>query len=1080
MSAEDYEKIANLIKNSFIDYVIQNDTTMSNMIKPLLVDSETTVVNQLEKAKQKYPNNQLLQDLVPALGNRDGSAKSIQLKANVKDAYSENLYVGMMRELRDSNNELNDLYNNIVNVAILQGTTQSAISIRNIIPVEDYAAKIAPIINQLQPTANLDAFSNGIFERNNFTNDDLFSRFVPYVHTPQPNPDTGEYNEKSVRINPNTGEDELIYFLPSFKSMKGVTQTSRKLIALNDVYNSYQLSSDFIKIPKVVTNREGKKINITTGLEITKKDYALMKQKGSQDLYNAYYYKKVYTKAKDEFGNLIPLRTYNKDIDGYDYYYKQINAYGDGNRAVEINKLFTPSVIDNGSMPIQQELDDDDIVNAFAPQVQEESVITSLPVKEVVEPTQVNEESKGSIKMQPDNIAKIKAGTKTITNRTEKEKINDGVYTLPDGTKVEVKLLGKYFVTFDVAPREGYNGPVFSQDEYAKAEGFKDWKDFENNNKFSTNFINGDQDRFVYSIKPVTEQVEPRFEVYGNDVVRTEDGSLAQEYNSPEEAEEGLKEWLALDNQPVVEETNVSPMEEQVGRPSIFDLRNTQIGYTSGQTKALDEISDIINKPGDGYYLLAGYAGTGKTTIAENIAKYAKQAGKSSLVIAPTNKAAKVLNDKLKSTGAGTEATTIHKAIYGEPDPDTGEWVPTSLIKNSVIIIDESSMIDKQLMADLIDNTRGKNNTLIFMGDSYQLQPVGEDSGLFQGKVQQVKNNQTELTEVKRQSLDSNILKVATVIRNDKKSYVPTESTEDFKVTRSRNEFVENFKQAIRNNEDVAMIVATNNERLLMNKLAREAKFGDAAKNILNNNETIISIANSSDYSNSEIFNAKDIKSVSKKYDITFTDNFGKSSNYDVYLAFVTNNDNREVPVLFFPNVDKPSVYHAQILKAARENSPELYAAIQPFIMNTKKGEKLSPNLSIGTYGYAITAHKSQGSQWKKVFVNQNYVADSWDAARWFYTAITRASDEVEVLPSSSNVQISNAEIDSKLNAIVQETPSQETFDTIKDFSDDEKQQILTNFADKHKMTIDQAKSYINSALAKNKQEVINKLKDCY
>jgi hypothetical protein len=958
MSADDYEKIANLIKNSFIDYVIQNNTVMTDMIKPLLVDSETAVVDQLEKAKQKYPSIQILQDLSPVPGNRDESAKSIELKANVKDAYSENLYVGMMRELRDASPELNDLYNNIVNVAILQGTTQSAISIRNIIPVEDYAAKIAPIINQLKANSSLKAFENGIFERNNFANKDVFTEFRPYVHTPQPNPDTGEYNEKSVRMNPNTGEDELIYFLPSFKAMRGVTQTSRKLIVLNDEFNSFQLSSDFLKIPKVVSNREGLKINITTGLEVTKKDYALMKQKGSQDLYNAYYYKKVYTNEVDEFNNPIPLKTYNQKIKAYEYYYKQINVYGDGNRAVEINKDFKPSVIDNGGMPIQEELKDADIVNAFSAQGQEEVAPTSLPIET---PTEV-----------------------------------------------------------------------------------------------------------------VIKQVKPRFEVYGNEVQYAEDGATAQEYNSPEEAQEGLKEWLALDNQSITEEVSV---EEQTNKPSIFDLRNVQIGYTSGQTKALEEISKLIDRKADGHYLLAGYAGTGKTTIAENIAKYAKQAGKAILVIAPTNKAAKVLNDKLKSTGVGSVASTIHKTIYGEPN-DQGEWEKSSDIKNSVIIIDESSMIEKSLMADLLDSTKNKNNVLIFMGDSYQLQPVGEDSGLFQGKVQEVKNDQTELTEVKRQSLDSSILKVATVIRNDKKSYVPTESTEDFKVTKSKNEFVSNFKEAVKANEDVVMIVATNNERLLMNKLARNAKFSEASENVLNPGETIISIANSSDYSNSEVFNAKDVRGEPTKFDITFTDNFGKSSKYDVYLAFVVNNEGLEVPTLFLPNVDKPSIYHAQILKAAKESSPGLYNALDGWIMNTKKGAKLSPAISIATYGYAITAHKSQGSQWKKVFVNQNYVADSWDAARWFYTAITRASDEVEVLPSSSNVQISNAEINSKLNAIVQE--GVETFDTIKDFSNDQKQQILTNFAAKHKMTTSQAKLYIDNALAENKEEVINKLKDCY
>jgi hypothetical protein len=370
MSADDYEKIANLIKNSFIDYIIQNNTTMSNMIKPLLIDSETAVITQLEQAKQKYPSMQLLQDLVPVLGNREGGAKSIQLKANVKDAYSENLYVGMMRELRDSNTELNDLYNNIVNVAILQGSTQSAISLRNIIPVEDYAAKIAPIIQQLTPNKSLDKFANGMFERNNFANTDLFQEFTPFA-----------LESDNYIYDPNTGEEVMSYYFPNFKKLKGVTQNSRKLITLNSKYNSFQISSDFIKIPKVITNKEGRKINVTTGTEVTKKDYVVMKQKGSQSLNDAYYYKKVYTSSVDEFNNPIPLMTYNAKLEAYDFYYKLINVYGDGNRAAEFNTQFTPSVIDNGSITTPQELLDQEVVDAFAPQIKEE--VVPLPTKEI-------------------------------------------------------------------------------------------------------------------------------------------------------------------------------------------------------------------------------------------------------------------------------------------------------------------------------------------------------------------------------------------------------------------------------------------------------------------------------------------------------------------------------------------------------------------------------------------------------------------------------------------------------------------------------------------------------------------------
>jgi hypothetical protein len=402
MSSDDYEKIANLIKNSFIDYVIQNNTTMSNMVKPLLVDSETAVVNQLEQAKQKYPSIKILQDLIPAPSNREGGANSIELKANVKDAYSENLYVGMMRELRDTNPELNALYNNIVNVAILQGVGQSAISIRNIIPVEDYAAKIAPIIEQLRPAPSLNAFENGMFERNNFNNKDVVAEFIPYVYTPVPNNKTGEYSARSLRMNPNTGEDELVYFLPAFKELKGVSKESRKLVVLNGSFNAFQVGSDFIKIPKVVTNKEGLKINVATGLEVTAKDYALMKQKGSQDLYDAYYYQKVYTKTMDQFGNAMPLITLNINKNtgdlSFDYYYKQINMYGDGNRAVEFNKEFKPSAINNGAIPNVQELSDEDIVNQIAPQMIAEIVeqVVSLQTEQEVAPTEtVSEKPEG-------------------------------------------------------------------------------------------------------------------------------------------------------------------------------------------------------------------------------------------------------------------------------------------------------------------------------------------------------------------------------------------------------------------------------------------------------------------------------------------------------------------------------------------------------------------------------------------------------------------------------------------------------------------------------------------------------------
>jgi hypothetical protein len=390
MSMDDYMTIANGIKASFIDFIVQNGTTIQDAIGPLLLDGPTSIISKLEQAKLKYPSIQILQDLVPVVGTREGGAVSIKLKVNSKTAYDENLYTGMMRELRDSKEEdLRQLYKDIVNVAILQGTAQSAISIKNIIPVEDYAAIVGPIIQQVKPNTSLDAFANGMFERNNFSNKDVFKEFTPFANL--------SMSEKDEIINPNTGDTEILYYIPGFKSLGG---SVRGILTLTDKYNSFDLDNDYLRIPKVITAFNGRKVNILTRREINAKDYALMKKKGSQDLYDSFYYKKVYTDVLDQFGKPIPLTTYNPKTETTEYYYKLVNVYGDGNRAVEMNTDLTPSIFNNGSIPVKQELSDKEVQNYYSSaqsvtpktptQISTiEKEIVTLPTEEVIaEPTQ--------------------------------------------------------------------------------------------------------------------------------------------------------------------------------------------------------------------------------------------------------------------------------------------------------------------------------------------------------------------------------------------------------------------------------------------------------------------------------------------------------------------------------------------------------------------------------------------------------------------------------------------------------------------------------------------------------------------
>ena len=467
----------------------------------------------------------------------------------------------------------------------------------------------------------------------------------------------------------------------------------------------------------------------------------------------------------------------------------------------------------------------------------------------------------------------------------------------------------------------------------------------------------------------------------------------------------------------------VAPSVPSVKAPgkSIFESRTNPLNYTTDQTKALLDIQKLIDDNKQAYYLLAGYAGTGKTTIAENIANYSNASGRPVSIIAPTNKAAKVLNDKLKASGLSAMASTIHSAIYGQPDPETGEWVTSKKAVNSLILVDESSMISKEVMDDLLNVVSGGNNILVFMGDSFQLEPVGEDSGLFTGKVKEIGKSKSELKEVRRQSLDSNILKIATITRTDGKAYIPSESIANFEISPSKAKFVADFRSAIAAGESAVAIVATNNERMIMNQAARMSKFG-ANKQVIEEGESVISVANSTDFPNAETFTVATLDGEPTVHPITFEAKDGKKTTYDMHLTYFRTQDGKLGKMFFFPTLDKPSLYHAEILKAIRESNRSLFESLDNGIdiIANKKGYKLSPNIIIGTYGYAVTAHKSQGSQWEKVFVNQNYTAPTGNAARWYYTAITRSSKDVVVLPQSANVKITPMQMESVINKIAQ------------------------------------------------------------
>ena len=358
LAADKFDTIATKVKASFIDYIFQTKTDLNSRMKEMLIDPYTAVVTELAKARKENPDMGILQQLTQAASTRVGGAKSIKLKANIKDAYDENLYTDMMRELRD-NPATNALYNRIVDLAILQGTYQSAISIKNIIPIEDYSSRVVNAVNSAASDLNLDNFSKfGAFERNNWKDENIFKKLTNVV----PSLYNEGFNDK--------GELIVDVQFEQFPTLEGLSEAGVKNILVLDRFDNFKdVASDYILIPRVVNNGT-QKIDIIDNKPVTRADYGKRKAEGDTSLNDVMGFQKVKYEDGTEFGR------------GSKVYYKAINLWGDGQYATEMYNDTRKSVFNNGTVKIENEIPSQNIINYFN-QVKEEVVPLQDQAKEI-------------------------------------------------------------------------------------------------------------------------------------------------------------------------------------------------------------------------------------------------------------------------------------------------------------------------------------------------------------------------------------------------------------------------------------------------------------------------------------------------------------------------------------------------------------------------------------------------------------------------------------------------------------------------------------------------------------------------
>lgn len=450
---------------------------------------------------------------------------------------------------------------------------------------------------------------------------------------------------------------------------------------------------------------------------------------------------------------------------------------------------------------------------------------------------------------------------------------------------------------------------------------------------------------------------------------------------------------------------------------------------TPCQDSLLRKVADFVSSDDNDILVVNGYAGTGKTTAVSAVISVMKEFRTKCVLLAPTGRAAKVL-----SSYSGQPAFTIHKHIYRQKSVGGDGFGQFSLFPNkdkqTLFIVDEVSLIgidagqqqsttsfgSGNLLEDLISFVRGGVECkLILIGDSAQLPPVGLDASpalmkdymkVFSGV------DFAQLTTVVRQRHESGILYNATLIRQlqAELEYGPgmmdicdlgLETTQFADIERiSGGELIEKIGDAYSTyDEDDTIILCRSNKRAIKYNLGirstvqykDERLVRDDKLMIVKNCYQFLDGVEGMDYiANGDIAKLQKISKFEERYGLHFA---------EARISFPDYDDQEIVAKVILDTLDSESA------SLTYEQSNMLYQGVNEDYshITTKKKryeavreDKYYNALQL-KYANAITCHKSQGGQWRCVFIDNPFWQEELtvDDLKWLYTAITRATEKV-------------------------------------------------------------------------------------
>lgn len=433
--------------------------------------------------------------------------------------------------------------------------------------------------------------------------------------------------------------------------------------------------------------------------------------------------------------------------------------------------------------------------------------------------------------------------------------------------------------------------------------------------------------------------------------------------------------------------------------------------FTTQQQDAYTKIRRWLRED-NSMFLLAGYAGTGKTYLATVIAN--ELSGRNRILLtAPTHKAAKVLRKFFNNPSKQVQCSTIHSALGLGQDIDgfgNVKYIPNNLTNcpatnYDILFIDEASMVDNELF-DFINSLSIQNKGLkiLFIGDPAQIPPVNHINSVV---FNNTKIESVFMDEIVRQQKDNPIIDYATMIRSNIKNKDPFEYRIDYIQNKDDGVHFINDESALRillddlfntsqfrADSDFAKVIAwTNKEVNLWNNEIRTLLYRLYKKvdKIMLDEKLIINdpILNKKRilFNTNDEVEVKEVRIFSEKISSEYTFKYynvlvekdyewiGKSSNFIKVVHEDSEQEYNELVELFRLNAlsERQGSEKAKVAWALYYQAKSHYANV--------------------LYNYAITAHKSQGSTYENTIVFENDILKNKNIEernRILYTAVTR------------------------------------------------------------------------------------------